>query len=57
VQKQELFNKIRTTKYNSIYKFTGKIGLPGYLEGKGRGESQKLIEKDKCGNLEGTNTG
>ena len=45
VQEQEQFNKIRNTKYNRMYKFIGKVGLPGYLEGKGRGESQKLITR------------
>ena len=55
VQEQEQFNKIRNAKYNTIYKFIGKIGLPGYLEGKGRGESQKLIARVRCGNLEERN--
>ena len=49
------FNKIRNAKYITIYKFIGKIGLPGYLEGKGRGESQKLIARVRCGNLEERN--
>ena len=55
VQEQEQFNKIRNAKYNTIYKFIGKIGLPGYLEGKGRGESQKLTARVRCGNLEERN--
>ena len=38
VQEQEQFNKIKNAKYNRINKFIGKIGLPGYLEGKGRGK-------------------
>ena len=49
VQEQEQFNKIRNAKYNTIYKVIGKIGLPGYLEGKGRGESQKLTDRVRCG--------
>ena len=51
VQEQEQFNKIRNAKYNMIFKFIGKIDLPGYLEGKGRGESQKLTTRVRCGNL------
>ena len=43
LQEQKQFNKIRNTKYNRIYKFLGRIGLPGYVEGEERGESQKLI--------------
>ena len=31
---------MRNTTYNRIYKSFGKIGLPGYLEGKGRGETE-----------------
>ena len=40
VQELEQFNKIRNRKYNKIYKFVGKISLPGYLEG---GEEEKVI--------------
>ena len=54
-QVEEQFNKTRNAKYNTIYKFIGKIGLPGYLEGKGRGESQKLTVRARCGNLEERN--
>ena len=49
--KQVQFNKIRNTKHYRIYKFVGKIGLPGNIEGKRRGKSQKLIAKSRCGNL------
>ena len=38
VQEQEQFNKIRNAKYNTIYKFIGKIGLPGNLEGREEGK-------------------
>ena len=55
MQEQEQFNKIRNAKYKTIYKCIGKIGLPGYLEGKGRGESQKLTARVRCGNLEERN--
>ena len=55
VQEQEQFNKIRNTKYNRIYKFIGKMGLPGYLEDKEGGESQKLIARARCDNLEERN--
>ena len=55
MQEQEQFNKIRNAKYNTIYKFIGKIGLPGYLEGKGRGERQKLTARARRGNLEERN--
>ena len=55
VQEQEQFNEIRNAKYYTIYKFIGKIGLPGYLEGKGRWESQKLTARVRCGNLEERN--
>ena len=51
MEEQEQFNKIRNTKYNRVYKFIGKIDLPGYLESKGRGESQKLIARARCTNL------
>ena len=34
VQEREQFNKIRNIKYDRIYKFVGKIGLPWYLEGR-----------------------
>ena len=32
-----------------------KKGLPGYLEGKGRGKRQKLIARARCSNLEEKN--
>ena len=52
VQAQEQTNKIRKTTCNRIHKFFGKIDLPRYLGGKGRGESQKLIVRARCGNSE-----
>ena len=51
VLKQEQFNKVRNTKYSKIYKFMGKMGL----KGKERRESQKLMARARCGNLEEKN--
>ena len=55
VQEQEQFYKIKNTKCDRICKFIGKIGLQGYLEGKRKGESQKLTARARCGNFEERN--
>ena len=52
VQKQTQYNKIRKGQYNERYEHI-KTEIPiEYLEKEGRGGSQRLIARARCGNLQ-----
>ena len=52
VQGQEQYNRIQISRYNERYKYIRTSVRAEYLEKEGRGGSQKLIARARCGNLE-----
>ena len=55
IQEQVQYNKIRESKYNRVYKHIRCIGIPEYLSTRGEGNSQSLIARARCGNIEENN--
>lgn len=55
VQRQEHSERIRGGKYNPRYNYIRSLGLPQYPRKEGRGGSQGLITRSRCGNLENWN--
>ena len=43
------------SKYNRVYKHIRCIGIPEYLSTRGEGNSQSLIARARCGNIEENN--
>lgn len=55
VQAQVQVNSIKESRYNKYYKSIRCISMPEYLSKRGEGNSQKLIARARCGNLDANN--
>lgn len=55
VQKQRQWNSIDAARYNPMYKYIVSSTIPRYLSQAGRGDSQKIIARMRCGNMEEVN--